>query len=448
MRKAPPARRQTPRRLRSFCRDERGFFTAFSVCTLVVMVLFAGFALDLASHYSARTQLQVAADTAAHAALVRRQRQDAQDAKASVLSLHARNMPLNRFGAVLTENDIEFGTWNFSTGQFTPNPNARGAARATARLERNRGNELRTFLLRFAGVPHFDVEATAVYSLHLPPCLDEGLVAEGRVDLQSNNAFGAGFCVHSNDYVRLNNHNTFAPGTVVSMPDLDDLWLPGSGFDHNDGLEEALREGQMDVRILRELQDLIEGFRTGLSDQMPEFITNLTPVIHSVSGNNVTLSNTVFETGRIHEIRCDRDNATLTITGSQPLSDVVIVTDCRLDFGSSSRVHDVIIATTNASDKSISGSANADIGADDNCAPGGGARILTLGGMRFASGVGIFGSQLVAAGDVNFAAQARGVYGAAIVAGGKIDGTSNAGFGTCGGNNEERIQVPYFRMVM
>jgi Flp pilus assembly protein TadG len=87
-------------RLCAFLRSERGFFTVFSLYTLIVMILLTGFALDLANHYSARTQLQVAADSAAHAALVTRQRGDLEDAKARALALHELNMPRGRYGAL------------------------------------------------------------------------------------------------------------------------------------------------------------------------------------------------------------------------------------------------------------------------------------------------------------------------------------------------------------
>ena len=42
-----------------------------------------------------------------------------------------------------------------------------------------------------------------------PDCLREGFVAQGMVDIQSNNTFKNGFCIHSNTVVKVSSGNVF-----------------------------------------------------------------------------------------------------------------------------------------------------------------------------------------------------------------------------------------------
>ncbi len=86
-------------------------------------------------------------------------------------------------------------------------------------------------MLRFVGFDVFNVSVESVYTTYYPPCFNEGFVAQEVVDIQSNNSYTDGFCIHSNTHVSLNQNNFFEPGTVVSMPSLDDLDMPTSGFE-------------------------------------------------------------------------------------------------------------------------------------------------------------------------------------------------------------------------
>ena len=439
----------TPARLPDFARREHGFFTPFSLYALVVIILLTGFALDLANHYSARTQLQVAADSAAHAALVTRQRESAEDAKDFALALHAANMSPDRFGSVLTEGDIEFGTWSFSKREFDPDPSARTAARATTRQVGSRANEVRTFLLRFAGVNSFDVATAAVFARYQPACLREGFVAEGKVDMQSNNTFLNGFCIHSNDHVRINQNNYFEEGTIVSMPDLDKLDVPESGFEKNDGLEAALREGRIDIRILNEFESIYTGILDRDPDYLQDYIDPMDPVVYvNLTSNNNSLTAANFTPNRIHHMTCTSNNGSISVPNNTVISKVIIVTNCPISLGQNVQLQDVVIASTSTHNRSIEGASGVNIGKPDNCAPGGGVQILTQGGMRFPASMGIFGGQLLAQGNIEFAARADGIQGASMVAGGEIDGTSNSNMSLCGTGMEGNYEANYFRMVL
>ncbi|WP_114966228.1 pilus assembly protein TadG-related protein [Alkalilacustris brevis] len=428
--------------MRKFRRREGGVITAFSLFMLIALMMIAGIALDVANMMSHRTHLQVAADASAHAALLTRETRSESEARDVAIQLSRQNLPGERFGEVLTPGDIEFGRWNFETRTFTPDTHPVQAVRVHTRRIEGRSNAVPTFLLKLVGLEQWNLVTPSVFAGYLHPCLREGLVAEERVRVRSNNTFGNGFCVHSNSYVEFNNHNTFESGTVVSMPDLEMLGLPGSGFKHNDGLEAALREGSMDIRILNRIDTIIAGLRSGDPAYLPDYIVSTLPV----ALESMTISDGDLEPGYIYTADC-HGSGTISISSGTVLSNVVIATDCDISFGSNAEIHDVVIATSSTATQSVHAAADVSIGREDNCAEGGDAQVLTLGGMHFAAKLGVNGGQLVARGDINFAAQGAAVEGGSMVAGGEIDGTSNLEFAYCGTGMGNAYTAEVFRLV-
>ncbi len=416
---------------------------------LVLLLMFGGFAIDMTNYVASRTQLQSAADSAAHAALVARvrDREDEEVAKDVALEIMEDNMPWRRFGETVKSEHIEFGSWdgeNFHASN-TPSPTA---ARVIASRNSSRTNAVRTYLLKLVGVSELAATTPSVFATYQPACLREGFVAEDRVDMQSNNEYLRGFCVHSNNYVSINQNNYFEDGTVVSMPDLTKLELPNSGYERNEGLEEALREDKMNIRILNELETIMAGLRSGDSEYIPDYITSMIPNEIELTSNNNDITQDDLETAAVNEITCPNSNGRLRIPGGEVIRDVVIVTNCKIVLGSDARIENAVVATENTSSDSVSGASGSTFGEDDGCEPGGGTQVITLGGMDFPANLGIFGSQLLARGDVSFAARADGIEGASIVSGGEIDATSNSTMARCDSGMEGNFEVDYFRMTM
>ena len=442
-----------------FVLREDGAMTALSLLLLTATFIIGGLAIDVANVMSQRTHLQITADSAAHAALVERvglrigERRSEEDAKNYAIRLSSTNMPRSRFGGVLTAEDITFGDWTNDPNvplhdRFTPIPGSTRAVQVFTARNEGHGNPISTFLLRLVGVDAWNVTTPSVFETYQPACLREGFVAEGRVDMQSNNVYLRGFCVHSNTLVSINQNNYFEAGTVVSMPDLDLLELPNSGYERNEGLEAALREGSMDIRILNELENIIAGLGEADRDYLPEFVTNYLPNEITLTANNNTLLQDDLLAGAVNNINCTRSGGRISIPNSELIENVVIVTNCQIELGSNARIESSVVATTSTASTSVTGASGSTFGADDDCAPGGGAQVITLGGMRFPSGLGIFGSQLLAQSDVEFAARADGIQGASIVAGGEIDATSNSTMALCNTGMEGNFEIPYFRMAM
>jgi hypothetical protein len=425
-----------------FLGDESGAATLMALFFVLISAVLGGLAIDFNKAMARRTHLQVTADAVAHAALYTRQAHSREMAIAKALDIAAYNLPKARHGDALRADDIEFGIWNSDTRSFTPDPSARGAVRVNAYRIADRSNPVRNILLRMVGFNTFDLSRASVYVTYQPTCFREGFVAQGTVDVQSNNSFQNGFCIHSNDHVKVSSNNYFGDDTIVSMPNTDHLQLPRSGFETNAGLEEALRDNGYHIRILNELEKIISNLSTNAPDTRPDYI--------SANGVTVldgkTVDGSQFIPGRAYLVTCT-GGSSMHIKDGGAIRDVTVVTNCPVRFGQGALLENTVLATTNTGSKSISSPSSLQIGRNDNCAPGGGAQILTLGGVDIAADMRMYGGQIIAQGDVNFSANANGIAGASIIAGGSISGTSNMTMGFCGDGMENSFRAAYFRLV-
>lgn len=448
------------RRLARFARDERGAISVLNLFLFMASACLAGAAVDVTHFMSVRAQLQVAADVAAHTALVRRSRgATPAQARADAVAMASFGMPSARFGA--GGADILFGAYDPATDTFRVDETSDGAVLVTAGQTRAGGNALPTFFFRMAGIGQMDVVAAAAAITEQPACLTEGLTAETLVDVRSMNVFRSGFCIHSNDRLELNNGNTVEPGAVVSLPDLADLTIPASGFDQNPGLEAALRQNWFALRILDRL-------RPGSADPLdaailepgnlsrPAYLGTTAVGTIAVGGNNTALTPSSFLPGQVHRASCGT-NQRLTLQPAPgqtqaTFSRFVLLTDCEIQISGKVTLDEVVLYTTNTGTASIKvnsgggGESGLLIGREDACAPGGGAQVVTRGGVGASAKLTMNGGQILALGNVSFAAQAFG-RGASIVSGGTISGTSLMDFGGCGTGMEGNLTATYVRLA-
>lgn len=445
-------------------RDEQGGITVFGLFFLLALAIFGGVALDVANAVQTRTHLQVAADSAAFAALKTRDEDfwgTPEEAKAVGLALAAANMPAATNGEVLKIEDISFGRWDAEAQTFERDDSARGAVLVSTRRAAANGNSLGTYLLRLVGVKTIDLSRDSVFVLSRPGCFREGFVAEQEVDLQSGNSYQNGFCIHSNDHVSLNSNNYFEAGTVVSMPDLANLDLPRSGFETNEGLREALRYNRYHIKILAELPARIEALRDPWLVTDPEFTDAYRHYITTTTARQLKVVNGQPKSteevkdlaqpnlaeGAVHVMTCATSGAQVNVKSGTILRNLVLVTNCSLKFEEGVALEDAVVATTSTDVRSINAPSGLRIGRDDNCATGGGAQILTLGGLDVAAKLQLYGGQIVALKDIAFSAEAYGLQGASMVAGGHISGTSNMNMGFCHNGMEDNFHADYLRMA-
>lgn len=439
--------------MNSFKQNETGAITVFGLFLFAAIMLVGGLAIDMTYLVNARSQMQVTADLTAHAALYNRDIHHSADrlkaaeiAKAEALKVVEATMPKAKYGEVIKAADITFGTYDVEKELFTPSATSAKAVHVSSTRLAEKANPVSTFVLRVLGFGAYDVAVQSIFTTFRPTCFREGFVSDEPIDIQSNNAFTNGFCLHSNSHVSLNSNSTFETGTVVAMPDMNDLDMPTSGWISNDGLGVALRDGAYRLRIVNKLEKI----KKGLEDRDPEFVPDyidLTQPVEYVSpnsGKGITMAD--LTPGRIHVLGC-HSNGVLKIDEAVAIREVVILTDCQVKFGQALHLEDVVLFTSNPIDKSITSASNLFVGKDDGCSEGGGTQLLTLGGMSFTASLSIYGSQLIARGDIEFSANANGIQGASIIAGGTISGTSNMDMGFCGTGMENNFEAEYFRLA-
>ncbi|MBF9031595.1 hypothetical protein HKCCE3408_14430 [Rhodobacterales bacterium HKCCE3408] len=432
---------------RPFRREESGTITIFGLFLFVVACCLGGLALDVSHAYKMRTQLQITADSAAHAALVRRQRFDEDTAIAAAMDVVESMMPFETHGDVVLPEDIVFGTWDAATRTFTPVENATQAVQIDTHRIAQRSNAAQNFLLRLIDVDGWDIIRRSIFATYAPDCLNEGFVAEEYVDVTSNNIFRAGFCVHANHYVELNNNNLLELGVVVSMPNRHDLVIPAAGMRQNDGLEEALRDAYYDLGVPARVTEAYDDATIPGATNFPDFITS---TIEVPLNRRDPVDETVWVEGRIHRVTCARENQRIRIPQDTVLRNGVLVTNCEVAFGSNAAVENFRLVTTSTSVDSITGASGIRMGDPESpCAPGGEVIFATRGGMRVPQGLEMYGSRVIAEGDVSFTAAINGIGGSSILAGGHIRGTANGEVGICHGvglppGSERR----YYQMVL
>lgn len=426
---------------RKFLNFEDAGITAFGLLIFSASLLMASYAIDVSNLEQQRTRLQTTADAAAHDALVTRELDSLDHAVAAAVMRVRGAMSPNIYGLSLKPDDVVFGTWNTKQRVFTPNVGSRSAVQVTLRRTAATGNPVTTYLMKLAGVPQFDVITGSTFSTYQPPCLREGFVAEGIVDLQSNNNYLNGFCIHSNTYVSLNSNNYFEPGTVVSMPNLALLDIPTSGFATNVGLLAALQQGSINIRVLKRIQRIIDEVADPSSPYYPNFLIDPAPIALSKS----RIDATDLVKGHVYAWSCN-SGAGGTIDNKTLVSGVVIIANCDVTLGAGSAMEDAILMTTSTSAKSINSPNGFRLGKNDHCVAGGGGRIVSMGGMHFAAGLEVYGSQLLSVGDIDFAAQADGIEGASMISNGVISGTSNMSMSYCNGG-VDAFTADYFHMV-
>jgi Flp pilus assembly protein TadG len=446
--------------VRRFVADEDAAATVLALTMLLTVLLVGSYAVDVGNVMRARTQLQVAVDVAAHAALVQRELLPETSARAEAAKFVQLNMPLEDYGYVIQPSDIVFGSFDDKTFKFTPVAGSRQSVQVTARRITTRENALNSILLRLVGVDKLNLVVSSTFATFKPTCLYEGYVAEMPVDLQSNNAFGNGFCIHSNTHVEMNQGNSFEAGTVVSMPDLDDLVIPASGMTKNLGLNSALHEGSWNIRIIERIDEILgkPGEAGWLETFDPltyaklTYITDLATLVTLPAPKaNTVLTMADFTPGRVHIVTCGKHGLTLgKQSAAQPVirNIVLIAKACDITFENGVIIEDAVIGTTSTGDKSMYSSNGFQLGKNDNCADGGDAQLVTMGTVRFASGMSVFNGQILAKRDVYFQANANNVKGVAIVAGGEINTTSNGSAAFCGTGMGRNFTAEYFRLAL
>lgn len=171
--------------LRSTLSNDRGVTAVFVAIMIVLLTAMVSFTVDLGFAWVTKNELQNIADAAAlagtshlgvvYAALPPDQQEDTSRSltsseKAQVLAFVERVAGLNRAGglsgiAIDTANDVNIGTWDFTTKTLTPTLIRPTAVTVTARRDGNVNRPITTFFANVMGISELNVAATATAAL-------------------------------------------------------------------------------------------------------------------------------------------------------------------------------------------------------------------------------------------------------------------------------------------
>lgn len=436
-----------------FSKKEDGNITVFGLFMVLACAISGGLAMDVMNGVKTRTHLQVAADSAAHAALMARN-YGKTEAEAIQVGLTVGNATLSNFGTAntLIASDIKFGKWDTSKQVFTALSGSDDAVFVDAQRLASRKTAMPTGFLSLIGVNSFDVRSQSVFETYVPTCTKEGLFADDEVDVQSNNNFEKGFCIHSNEHVEMNIDNSYCGDVIVSMPDENDVVMPSGGMTKNPCVGQALRDGAYAIRILNRIDEIIANIDNPSSTWFRSDYLDINPL--SAVPDVVTISNgdkmkDKWQSGAVHTRHCNGPNKAINFEAQHTFTKGVLITNCKVSFKADVQLIDVAVVTTNTAADAIDGSAKVTLGLDDNCAEGGGAQLVSKGGVKLTAQMEAYGAQILALGDVAYTANADGIEGISVVAGGRIDGTSNNVMAFCDGAGlSNNFLAEYFRMAI
>lgn len=360
-----------------FVRSESGAGTAFSLYMLIIVLGILGIMLDATYGWWNKTRLAAAADIGAHAGAVAiANKVPVTQLTEEVVKIVEDNLPRTLFGKVIDGSvDVALVHYDTTNNVFD---SVGDLNTVIVRLQRTRarGNDIRTFLLRFADLSSFEttVLSAAVFDINGKCTSSDGIYAQSTVTLTSQTDIGAGFCVHSNDKVWLPQQNTFQPGAYVSMPKLA-LCEDKCQDSQNPGIVAV--ESYMHIPDISEwIQDTYDAFAyAGLTSPaaiVTEFFDGIAAGDQSelidkkiLAGNvpvgtvvpmNAEQFNSVKElpAGLIYRVSCTAGGSgtktwlNFSATTAQ-MSHSALMTNCNIKFGDGARAVGSVIVTTRES---------------------------------------------------------------------------------------------------
>jgi len=465
-------------RMNDFARDELGAGTIMGLLWFMLLVGITGMAVDITNGFREQTMLQATADASALAAVI--DLPDEAVAVATAVAYSATNMATDDYGTVLIEADVDIGNWDASTHIFSTGALVPDAVRVRTRRSLENENPVPVNFLRIIGLMNWNVTTYAIAQRFIPECLlNDGLVARGIVDIVARNGFFNRICIHGQQGVIERQHNTHELGVTISTPDMyNDIVVPAGDYESNPGLPEAMREMSLDPRMVNHVDEIMVDMLAMENYVTPDYIDTSATSGTSLPSVEVKDKNWDFsdaEAGHIYHIQCSPMQQ-VGIPQGTILTGVVIISDCVIGVGANVFMSDVVLASLSGGNPggnddngnaggngrggttsghggagvefaNITFAANVQLGTPDNCTPGGGVQIFSNASVHFSSSMLINGLQIVVAGDVDLGAQAQGINGINVQAGGDITLASNNMFGICSGGAPNLLTVNYYRLV-
>lgn len=434
--------------IQSFISDDNGGGTIMGLFWVTLLAGVFGLAVDSTDGLRDRPTLQATAEASALAGVVHLP--NGWDAVRAAVSSSADTMPIESSGHAMTSDDVTVGTWSQAARSFQPGGMLPDAIQVRLRQTVDDLDPVPAAFLRIANLLDWDVDVQAVAQRYVPDCLRDGLIADQRVDISSNNGFVNQVCIHGQDGVALRNDNYFGQGATVSMPDPETmLGVRRGGMTSNPGLPHALRQQSLKSRLVPQVGDYMDDLLTKQTYVLPAYVDPALPII--VKDENWDFAD--LSPSRVYHVQC-APGGILEVPADRVLVNMVLISDCEISVGSGVTMINVILASRAAGDGSrpldeatIVFADNVNLGLPDNCTPGGGVQVFSNASVRFSSSMTLNGVQIVAKGDIALGARRNGTNGINAHAGQDIRLTSSNMFGICSGGSPQFFPVWYYRVV-
>ena len=218
-----------------FLHDQDGAVAAIVAVSLVVILGFAGLAIDMSYAYSTRNMLQITASAAALAAAP--ELPDQSQARAKALEYVEKNMPFANHGKVLDNSDVKFGYWNPDAETFSRGVTPYNAVEVITKRAEVNGNELDLALAPILGLGFLNIETSAVAYSKAPTAWDVALVQDvtSSFTMEIDDARTADQalldCV-SNNFINSKMGLTAFTGTSHIMTPMLPVGLPANGTNY------------------------------------------------------------------------------------------------------------------------------------------------------------------------------------------------------------------------
>ena len=211
----------------------KGAVAPFAAVLTILLVAMVAFVVDVGYLNVVRTELQVAADAGAMAGALALSDGPA-GARLVAKTTAEGNEADGRSVAVVAGSDVELGTWDESTHQFTPltgaNESLADTVRVTCQCTSARGNPARLYFARLFGSYFADVSAHAI-AMRQGVC--GTFIGIDSVDLNGNGAYTDSYDSRISDYdsqIPGNKGNLCSDGPIdVQNGVVNGDALPGSG---------------------------------------------------------------------------------------------------------------------------------------------------------------------------------------------------------------------------
>ncbi len=444
-----PARLITP--ITHLIRNEDGMVTHLALVVMIIVLLFSGMSLDTSNARRTRTMLQTATDAAARAAIA--DLPSRSTALETALTMANANLLGENINSAVTSDSVIFGHWDVDSETFTASNSNPNAVEVIATRSTASSNPLPTFLLRLAGFQSWNIQVKTIAYRAQTSCETADIQSNGEISFTSNNDFYNSYCLASQS-ISFNNSNYFDDNNRILVPSLNDVDFNGHnslsssvgrgtanssyGLTYGDIIEE---KSGLSAAYTADVAALAANYLDPLYSGQPSYINTSASVI-SITAKDAKY--TSFIPGRIYHITCGgKDGSKAQLYSDITVSEVVIVSECQLQLGTSSVFEDVVMVSLDTGNKAVYTASKVQLGADDDCAATGGVEIYSAGDFDSAADLETYGATISAVGSVHIAGKANGSAGLKVYANGDVSFAAQASLGTCSDVNVSFLAVDY-----